>query len=99
MAERKIEFSEKEIEEQIKVWRDFAEKNQNFKLNSDKEWLKRLAKGVLNNEKRKGLKFCPCRITLGDKEKDFKLICPCNFIIQNTWKQKGECWCGLFFKK
>jgi ferredoxin-thioredoxin reductase catalytic subunit len=58
-----------------------------------------LAQGVLNNEKKHHLKFCPCRMTSGKQQEDFKLICPCNFFIQKTWKEKGECWCGLYVKK
>lgn len=58
-----------------------------------------LADGVLNNEKNHGLKYCPCRLRTKDFDKDIKLICPCNFKSQNTWKEKGECWCSLFVKK
>lgn len=98
MAKGKIEFTQKEIDAQIKLWAEFANRNKKCKINPDKEWVTRLAKGVLNNQARKGLKFCPCRMTLDDKEKDLKLICPCNFILQKTWKEKGECWCKLFLK-
>jgi ferredoxin-thioredoxin reductase catalytic subunit len=92
---------DKEIEEQIKIWKEWADRqpeNNKFILNSDKETVERLAEGVLNNQKNKGLKFCPCRMTLGDREQDLKLVCPCNFKIQKTWKEKGECWCSLFVK-
>lgn len=90
---------EKDIQNQIKIWKEFVDRNSEFKLNPDNQWVINLAKGVLNNEQRKGLKFCPCRITLNDREKDIKLICPCNFTAQSTWKEKGECWCKLFVKK
>jgi len=82
----------------IDIWKNFDQKNDNFKLNPDREWVKKLALGVLENEKQYGLKYCPCRLTTGIKSKDIELICPCNFFIQNTWEEKGECWCGLFYK-
>jgi ferredoxin-thioredoxin reductase catalytic subunit len=46
-----------------------------------------------------GLKLCPCRLRDGTRNKDLELICPCNFKIQDTWKNKDMCWCGLFFKR
>jgi len=93
-------INKQDIEKQIKIWQDFVNKQENnkFVLNPDKEAVERLAKGVLINEENKGLKFCPCRMILGDSEEDLKLICPCNFKIQKTWKEKGECWCSLFVK-
>jgi ferredoxin-thioredoxin reductase catalytic subunit len=81
-----------------RVWERFCEKNE-FKLNSNKEHVKALIKGVLENEKTFNLKLCPCRIRNGTKERDLELLCPCNFFTQSTWKEKGECWCGLFVKK
>ncbi|MCK4336060.1 MAG: hypothetical protein KAT94_00735 [Candidatus Aenigmarchaeota archaeon] len=35
----------------------------------------------------------------GTREGDLKLMCPCNFKVQENWKKKGECWCGLFIKR
>jgi len=82
----------------IDAWKDFAQKT-DFKLWEEEESVRTLSEGVLENMRNKGLKFCPCRITTGDREKDLKLICPCNFKSQQTWKEYGECWCGLFVKK
>lgn len=98
MAEK---IDKQEIEKQIKIWKEWAKRqpeNNKFILNQDKETVKRLANGVLINEKNKGLKFCPCRMTLGERETDLKLVCPCNFKNQKTWNEKGECWCSLFLK-
>lgn len=83
----------------IKIWEEFSKKNKKFLITPDEEKVDSLAKGVVNNKKRFGLKFCPCRLRNKDFEKDLKLICPCNFLIQKTWKEKGECWCGLFVKR
>ncbi len=85
-------------EELLKVWERFTEKN-DFKLNPDKEHVKRILEGVLRNEEKFGLKLCPCRIRDGSRERDLELICPCNFKVDKTWQEKGQCWCGLFVKK
>lgn len=78
----------------------FAEKNE-FQLNPDEEKMKMLLDGILNNEQNHGLKYCPCRLSTGDFAEDLKLVCPCNFLIHETYKDKkdGECWCGLFVRR
>lgn len=83
----------------MQIWSDFARRRGKFKLNPDNERVRMLASGVLSNEKLHGLKYCPCRMTTGEREEDLKLVCPCNFMIQKTWMEKGECWCSLFVKK
>jgi len=85
-------------EELIKIWEKFAENN-DFMLNPDKKHVGLVAKGVLINEKKSGLKLCPCRLRDGTRERDLQLICPCNFKAQDVWREKGRCWCGLFVKK
>ncbi len=87
------------IKGQIKLWEEFTKRNGTIKLNPNKDIVEKLALGVLNNEERFGLKFCPCRLRTKDKEKDLKLVCPCNFKLQKTWQEKEECWCSLFVKK
>jgi len=77
---------------------DFC-KNKKFMLNPDKEIVDRLLDGVLDNENKSGLKYCPCRLTSGDFEKDLGLICPCNFFVHDTWSSKEMCLCGLFMKR
>lgn len=83
----------------MKVWDEFAERNGRIKVWEERDSVLQLSFGVLENVKNKGLKYCPCRVTTGDLEKDLKLICPCNFLAQQTWKEYGECWCGLFVKR
>ncbi len=85
-------------EELIKVWATFTQ-NSDFILNPDSNQLDFIANGVIELEKKHGLKLCPCRLRDGTKEKDLELICPCNFKIQETWKNESRCWCGLFVKK
>lgn len=93
-----------EIDQIIKFWKDFSDKQKDsqkeekFKLNPDMAKVKLLAEGELNNEKNHGLKFCPCRMITNRREEDLKLVCPCNFKMQKTWKDKGECWCSLFVR-
>jgi ferredoxin-thioredoxin reductase catalytic chain len=76
-------------------------KKNEFQINPDVEKVKMLLEGIFNNEYNHGLKFCPCRLITHDFEEDLKLICPCNFLIHETYKEKedGECWCGLFIRR
>ncbi len=75
--------------------------NNDFQLNPDKEKIDMLLEGIFNNEKNHGLKYCPCRLITKERDEDLKLICPCNFLIHETYKDKedGECWCGLFVRR
>lgn len=78
----------------------FTENNE-FQVTPDKEKVSLLLEGVFNNETNHGLKYCPCRLATKDIQEDLKLVCPCNFIIHETYKGKtdGECWCGLFVRR
>jgi ferredoxin-thioredoxin reductase catalytic subunit len=80
------------------VWERFTEKK-DFVLNPDKKHVDTIIKGVLENEKKFGLKLCPCRLRDGTREKDLELICPCNFKADDTWKNRNMCWCGLFVRR
>lgn len=94
-----LEISQKEIDLAIKNLQDFVKDKKDFQLSKDKDRVNKLVRGILYNEKRYGLKFCPCRIQTKIREKDLKLVCPCNFKAQKTWQDKKECWCGLFEKR
>ncbi len=80
--------------------RAFADKTE-FQVNPDQERVELLLEGMFNNEANHGLKYCPCRLIEKDFAKDIGLICPCNFLVHETYQDKadGECWCGLFVKK
>ncbi|MFH1841454.1 MAG: ferredoxin-thioredoxin reductase catalytic domain-containing protein [Candidatus Nealsonbacteria bacterium] len=86
-----------EIEELIKKYKAYAE-SKGFKLNSNEEILKRLMQGLLENEKRHGARYCPCRRITGNKEEDKAKICPCIWHLEEIEKE-GHCLCGLFEKK
>jgi ferredoxin-thioredoxin reductase catalytic subunit len=85
-------------EELRRAWERFTEKN-DFMLNPDGNFVDAVMDGVLENEKRYGLKLCPCRLRDGTREGDLSLICPCNFKAQEVWAKEGRCWCGLFVKR
>jgi ferredoxin-thioredoxin reductase catalytic subunit len=76
-------------------------KMREFNVNPDTERVDMLTGGVFTCESNHGLKYCPCRMIEKDFESDLSLICPCNFLLHETYKDldDGECWCGLFTKK
>jgi thioredoxin 1 len=83
----------------IKLWiecADYAQKN-SFQLNPDKEIVERIINGLLENEKKYGGKYCPCRRVTGNQEADLKNICPCSYH-KDEIKKDGRCFCGLFTK-
>lgn len=94
-----LEDSEKEtgeIENIIKNYQEYAQKN-GFKLNPDKGIVERLVKGLLENEKKYGARYCPCRRITGNSEDDKGKICPC-YWRQEELERDGHCFCGLFVK-
>jgi ferredoxin-thioredoxin reductase catalytic chain len=93
----KVEFDKEKFLEAIER---FTEKNE-FQVNPDTDKVKMLLEGMFNNEQNHGLKYCPCRLITKDFAEDLKLVCPCNFLIHETYKDKedGECWCGLFVRR
>jgi len=87
-----------QLKEMIALWNRFAGKK-DFELNPDKNHVGMVFKGLTLNEKKYGLKLCPCRLRDGTKETDLRLICPCSFKEQEIWAKEGRCWCGLFVKR
>ena len=84
------------IEELINWHTNYAKKN-GFNLNPDKEIVERIMRGLLENEKTHGQKYCPCRRVTGNQEVDSKNICPCYYHREELEKY-GNCLCGLFIK-
>lgn len=83
-------------EELTRLMEKYA-KSQGFRLNPDKEIVNAIIKGLLENEKNHGYRYCPCRVLTGKKEEDVPKICPCKWH-KDEIKQMGHCHCGLFFK-
>jgi len=83
-----------------KAIQKFTEGNE-FMVNPDREKVALLLDGIFSNESHHGLKYCPCRLMSKDFDEDLKIVCPCNFLIHETYKgvDKGECWCGLFIRR
>jgi ferredoxin-thioredoxin reductase catalytic subunit len=80
------------------LWNKFAA-GKDFRLNPDKKHVDMIFKGLTSNEKKYGMRLCPCRLRDGTKETDLKLLCPCNFKAQDIWAKEGRCWCGLFVRR
>lgn len=78
----------------------FAEGNP-FQVSPDENKVQMLIEGVFANERKHGLKYCPCRLRTKDFAEDVRIVCPCNFIAHDTYKDKveGSCWCGLFVRR
>jgi len=90
------EEDKEDIEKIIQSYQEYAEKN-GFKLNPNREIVERLIKGMLENEKKFGQKYCPCRRVTGNKEEDKGKICPCQWHREEI-ERDGHCFCGLFVK-
>jgi ferredoxin-thioredoxin reductase catalytic subunit len=92
----KIKNMEKIIEQLMKEYSEYAKSN-GFQLNPDKKAVERVINGLLENEKKYGEKYCPCRRMTGNQEEDSKKICPC-FWHKDEIKKDGHCFCNLYVK-
>jgi ferredoxin-thioredoxin reductase catalytic subunit len=91
------EFTRQDFRKAIEAFAD----NNEFRINPNEKKVNLLFDGIFENEQNHGLKYCPCRLKSKDFQEDMKIICPCNFLVHETYKGKdrGECWCGLFVKR
>lgn len=80
----------------IEKYKEYAEKN-GFKLNPDRKTVERVINGLLENEKKHGKRYCPCRRVTGNLEEDKLKICPCVWHKEEITKD-GHCYCRLFVK-
>ena len=87
---------EKEVEKLIEEYKEYAKKN-GISLNPNAVLVESLAKRLLENEKKYGHRYCPCRFITGDEEKDKDKICPCKWSNEEISRQ-GHCLCNLFVK-
>jgi ferredoxin-thioredoxin reductase catalytic subunit len=85
------------VEEVLKLSEKYAEQS-GLKLNPDTKHVEKIIKGLVENEKKYGFRYCPCRVLTGNEEEDRKKICPC-FWHKQEIKHMGRCLCGLFVSK
>jgi len=95
--EKNLEDNSQKIEELIKEYEKYAREH-GLKLNPNRQAVEFLIKGLLENEKKYGQRYCVCRRITGDPEKDKKIICPCVYA-SGEIEEQGHCLCGLFYKK
>ncbi len=88
---------EEKIRALIKGYEEHARKN-GYRLNSNREVVERMAKGLFENKKKYGVEYCPCRRVTENSEENSKNICPCVYHQQEIEKN-GQCLCGLFIKR
>ena len=86
--------SEDEIEARFKKLDSEAEEG-GYHLNNDREFTKNLVRGLLVNEQRFGYPSCPCRISMGNREEDRDIICPCDYRDPDL-DQYNACYCALY---
>ena len=97
MSPTEIRFGKEDF---LRAIEKFTEGNE-FRVNPNPEKVEMLFDGIFANEGSHGLKYCPCRLATKDFDEDLRIVCPCNFLIHETYKGKddGECWCGLFVRR
>ena len=69
-----------------------------YYFNKDKKRVFELLEALLLNKKRYGYMSCPCRLALGDREKDQDIVCPCVYREPDV-KEYGSCYCNLYVSK
>lgn len=69
-----------------------------YYFNNDKNRVLELLEALLLNKERYGYMSCPCRLSLGDREKDKDIICPCVYREADV-KEFGSCYCNLYVSK
>jgi ferredoxin-thioredoxin reductase catalytic chain len=64
-------------------------------FNKDRVRVLDLLEALLLNKNRYGYMCCPCRLAMGDKEKDRDIICPCVYRAADV-EDFGSCYCNLY---
>jgi ferredoxin-thioredoxin reductase catalytic chain len=64
-------------------------------FNKDRARVFDLLEALIINKNRYGYMCCPCRLALGDKEKDRDIICPCVYRAPDV-EEFGSCYCNLY---
>ena len=66
-----------------------------YHLNPDPAFTGSLVRGLIENERRYGYRACPCRLSLGSKEADLDIICPCDYRDPDL-ADHNACYCALY---
>ncbi len=66
-----------------------------YHLNRDKDFVKDLVRGLIENENRYGYRSCPCRLSSLSKDVDMDIICPCDYR-DDDLNDYGACYCALY---
>jgi ferredoxin-thioredoxin reductase catalytic subunit len=67
-------------------------------FNLDRQRVFDLLEALLTNKQRYGYMSCPCRLAVGDREKDKDIICPCEYRAPDV-EEFGSCYCSLYVSK
>jgi ferredoxin-thioredoxin reductase catalytic subunit len=76
--------------------KNYAHANR-WTLNQNEQTVSTIIRGLLNNERRYGELYCPCRIVSRDTKKDVDIICPCK-THRAEIETDGHCHCKLYFR-
>lgn len=88
---------EEQIKKLTKMYENYAVEN-DFRLNPNEKITKRILEGLIQNEKKYGNRYCPCRKVTNDPEFNKNIICPCIYH-KDEIKAQGHCHCFLFVQK
>ncbi len=66
-----------------------------YYFNRDREKTFQLLRALMVNKDRYGYTSCPCRLALGEREKDKDIICPCVYREPDV-QEFGSCYCNLY---
>jgi ferredoxin-thioredoxin reductase catalytic subunit len=72
-------------------------RSRGFRLNPDTQLVAQIIRGLVENEKKYGFRYCPCRALTSDPKVDREKICPCKWHYEEI-EERGHCLCGLFVR-
>ncbi len=69
-----------------------------YELNPDTKHVDKVIKGLAKRKLKYGQQYCPCRMISENKKLDDKIICPCEYHVEEI-RQDGICSCDLFVRQ
>ena len=66
-----------------------------YELNPDPAKVDKIIKSLAKRKLKYGYQYCPCRMVSGNDELDRKMVCPCDYHVEEIEKD-GICSCDLF---